>query len=214
MVSNLQVRMTFEVSSLIHSTGDRLALWIDKPTALDSNSGERPILTASSVKGLLRTTAESLLRSQGKTVCIGPRPEQLCADPMTSCLVCRHFGSPRVKSPLRFFEAWLDGDVRRDTRMSVGIERRRRVAKEDHLFSLEVSQARTLIAEVSGLYSQQESAKEAIGVLYLAAKAVFALGGGRSRGLGHVDLSRYDAQLDGTEQSIDEVLGIVLEILG
>jgi len=98
--------------------------------------------------------------------------------------------------------------------MNVGIERRRRVAKEDHLFSVEVSQARSLIAEVSGLYSQEESAKEAIGLLYLAAKAIFALGGGRSRGLGHVDLSRYDAQLDGMEQSLNEVMEAVLEILG
>ena len=213
-MSYVQMKMTFEVSSSIHSTGDRLAFWIDKPTALDSSAGQRPILTASSVKGLLRATAESLLRRQGKIVCIGPRPEQLCADPMTSCVICRHFGSPRVKSPLRFFEACLDGDVRRDTRMNVGIERRRRVAKEDHLFSVEVSQARSLIAEVSGLYSQEESAKEAIGLLYLAAKAIFALGGGRSRGLGHVDLSRYDAQLDGMEQSLNEVMEAVLEILG
>lgn len=214
MVTYLQVRITFEVASFIHSTGDRLAFWIDKPMALDSTAGKRPILTASSVKGLLRATAESLLRRQGKTVCIGPRPEQLCADPMMSCVVCRHFGSPRVKSPLRFSEASFDEDVRRDTRMSVAVERRRRVAKEDHLFSAEVSQGKTLIAEVSGLYSQEKSATEAIGLLYLAAKAVFALGGGRSRGLGHVDLYRYDARLDGAEQSLDEVMEAVLEIIG
>ncbi len=212
-MSNLCVRMTFEVSSPIHSTGDRLAFWIDKPTALDSNFGRKPVLTATSIKGLMRATAESLLRSQGKAVCLGPRPEQLCADPMTSCVVCRHFGSPRMKSPLRFFQAWLDEDARRDTRMSVGIDRRRRVAREDHLFSIEVSQARNLLAEVTGVYPREEGAKEAIALLYVAAKGVFALGGGRSRGLGHVALARYDARLDGTGQSLDEVMGAVLEIL-
>jgi CRISPR/Cas system CSM-associated protein Csm3 (group 7 of RAMP superfamily) len=115
---------------------------------------------------------------------------------------------------LRFFDASFDGDTRRDTRIGVGLDRYRRVAKEDQMFVVEVVHTKRLVAEVDGLYPEEASAKEAVALLYLASKAVFALGGGRSRGLGHVALEAFEATVDGTTQDMDSIMGNAMEILG
>jgi CRISPR/Cas system CSM-associated protein Csm3 (group 7 of RAMP superfamily) len=214
-VSFLQTTMTFMLSSPVHSTGDRIVFRVDKPTVFDSHRGDAPILTASSLKGLLRSTAEGLLRSQQKAACLGPRPENLtCDEPGTACLICRHFGSPRIKSPLRFFDASFPDDTRATARTGIGLDRRRRTAKEDHLFTTEVVQARRFAAQITGLYAEANEAREAVALLYLAGKAVFALGGGRSRGLGHICLEAFDATIDGGSQDLESIMEQGMEILG
>jgi hypothetical protein len=82
------------------------------------------------------------------------------------------------------------------------------------LFAVEVAYGRRLEAEVTGLYPEEGSAEEAVALLYLASKAVFALGGGRSRGLGHVVLETFKATVNGMEQDHDSIMENVMEILG
>lgn len=191
MVHRLSVKVRFRLVSGVHTTGDQVKLWTDRVMVTDWKEGRRPVLPATTLKGFLRESAERILRGLGYPACDGSNPADLC----DRCLVCEVFGSPRRRSPLRFFDANF-GESITDVRMNVSLSRYRKTAYEERLFSTEIAWPKTFTACIEGWFDTPERARRAAGVLYLAARSGFAVGGARSRGLGWLELRDFEAFID------------------
>lgn len=205
MSHKLEIEMRFSLLSGVHVTGEQGKLWTDKTLVVDWFEGRRPVVPATTVKGWLRESAERLLRGLGVNACDGSTAQTICG----TCVVCGIFGSPRRRSPLRFQDAVLS-DAATDVRMNVSLSRHRKTSYEERLFSTEVAWQRILQAKVSGFFASVDDAKKATALLYFAAKAGFAIGAARSRGLGWLRLEEFEARLDGAVLSHEE-LGNVMK---
>lgn len=191
----LTMRLVFETP--VHTTGSRWTLHVDHPIA---RAGEVPILPATSLKGALRAAASQVLATWGLPVCRGSVPGALCADPTRLCLVCRVFGHPRRRSPLKFFDAESPRDTRVLVRPGVAISRWRRTSFEQRLFSVEAAEAlgsEPWLASAEGAFETADAAREAAALVWLAARARRTLGGRGTRGLGWLASWDVDAWLDG-----------------
>jgi CRISPR/Cas system CSM-associated protein Csm3 (group 7 of RAMP superfamily) len=194
MVHNLHVELNFELTSGVHVTGERAKLWTDKTLVVDWHEGKKPILPATTLKGWLRESAERILRGLDQNVCDSSRADSICG----SCLVCKVFGAPRKRSPLYFSDAVLE-DPATDVRMNVSLSRHRKTAYEDRLFSTEVAWAKRVHARIEGWFDSQDKALQAAALLVLAARAGYAIGAARSRGLGWIRLAQWTVKVDGQE---------------
>jgi len=194
MSHHLQVDLVFSFVSAFHVTGERAHLWADKTLVMDWQEGKRPLVPATTLKGWLRESAERLLRGLGHGVCDSSRAHTVCG----SCLVCMIFGSPRRRSPLYFFDALLE-EPTTDVRMNVSLSRYRKAAYEERLFSTEVAWSPSFRARIEGWFSDLSEARKASVLIVLAAKASYALGAARSRGLGWARLSDQSVKVDGEE---------------
>lgn len=204
MPVRVEIETCFKLHSGMHTTGDRAELWTDKAMTRDWHEGKKPIVHATSIKGWLRESAERILRGFGQAACDASQPSTICG----RCLVCQVFGSPRTKSPLRFEDAVLDEAIT-DVRTGVSLSRYRRTAYEERLFTIEVAWSKTLATKVSGFFASRDKAVQAIALLWLAAKAGWALGAARSRGLGWVKLEAFTASCDGALIREGELQAIV-----
>ena len=200
MPYRLQIETKFGLVSGLHITGEQSKLWTDRALVVDWRDGKVPIVPATTIKGWLRESAERTLRGWGQQVCDSSRPGEMC----NACLVCEVFGSPRRRSPLRFSDAELREGMA-DVRMNVSLSRHRKTAYEERLFSTEVSWQRELTAHIEGWFGSRAEAQQAAALLYIAAKAGFAIGAARSRGLGWLELVDFTASVDG-EKLLDEDL--------
>lgn len=211
-MAKLKVIITFSLNSPYHSTGDRLAFGIDKGIYLHQgdSKNETPAIPATSLKGIIRSQVEAIFRANGINVC-PPRPDEMCKNKDNACIVCKFFGAPRIKSPLIFQDAVLKNSTI-DSRVGVGIERRRKTAKEDHLFSYEIGHGNELSTEING-HLPENRARKVCALLFLGAKTSFAVGGGKSRGLGWIDLKEFRAFVDDKELTIKEIENELREIL-
>lgn len=199
----LEIIMRFGVHSGLHTMGDRAELWTDKALAVDWHDPPRPVVPATSIKGWLRENAERALRGLGQEACDGSQPATVCG----RCVVCRVFGAPRMRSPLRFEDAVLEEPIT-DVRTGVSLSRYRRTAYEERLFSTEVAWSKTLTARASGLLPGREEAAQAMALLWLAASMGSALGAARSRGLGGVRLETFAASCDGAPVQLGELRAV------
>jgi len=204
MPVRVDIEMCFELHSGMHTTGDRAELWTDKAITRDWHEGGKPVVPATSIKGWLRESAERVLRGFGQAACDASQPSTICG----RCLVCQVFGSPYAKSPLRFEDAVLDEAIT-DTRIGVSLSRYRRTAYEEQLFTMEVAWSKTLTTKVSGLFTSRDKSIQAVALLWVAAKAGWALGAARSRGMGWVKLEAFMASCDGVLIPEGELQAIV-----
>jgi CRISPR/Cas system CSM-associated protein Csm3 (group 7 of RAMP superfamily) len=200
MPHRLRVEMKFALISGLHITGEQGKLWTDKALTVDCRDGKTPIVPATTLKGWLREGAERVLRGLGQAVCDGSRPGEGCG----TCLICMVFGAPRRRSSLRFSDAQLRDSIT-DVRLNVSLSRHRKTAYEERLFSTEVAWQKELTARIDGWFGSSVEARQTAAVLYLAAKAGFAIGAARSRGLGWLKLEAFTAIVDG-EKLPDEDL--------
>ena len=200
MVHHLQIELVFELSSGVHVTGEQAKLWADKALVVDWREGKKPIVPATTLKGWLRESAERILRGLGQGICDGSRADTIC----DSCPVCAVFGAPRQRSPLYFSDAILDGSAT-DVRMNVSLSRHRKTAYEERLFSTEVAWQRQVHARIEGWFDSPDKALQAAALLVLAAKAGYAIGAARSRGLGWIRLVQQRVTVDGAEISENEL---------
>jgi hypothetical protein len=104
---------------------------------------------------------------------------------------------------LRFSDAELREGMA-DVRMNVSLSRHRKTAYEERLFSTEVAWQKELTARIEGWFDSTAEARQAAAVLYLAAKAGFAIGAARSRGWAGSSL--WILQRAWTARSFDEDL--------
>jgi len=213
-MNKLKVEMVFALDTPYHVSADRLSFGIDKAIYIDprDDKTKTPAIPATSLKGVLRYHVEAVLRAKGIDVCEAPRPDRMCPRPGNSnCMVCEVFGSPRIKSRLVFRDIVLNSDI--DTRMGVGIERRRKTSKEDHLFSFEVGYGKQFSTKVKGMFTSSDEAMKACALLFVGVKAGFALGGAKSRGLGWVKLQGFKTTIDDSEISMKQIEDKLREVL-
>jgi len=190
MAHHLWIELVFELNSGVHVTGERAKLWTDKALVVDWSDGTKPIVPATTLKGWLREAAERILRGFGLNICDSSRADTVCS----ACLVCEVFGAPRLRSPIRFADAILE-DPATDVRMNVSLSRHRKTAYEERLFSTEVAWSSRIRARIEGWLDSQERALQAAALLLLAAKAGYAIGAARSRGLGWIRLVQWTVKV-------------------
>jgi len=197
----------FSLNSPYHVTADRVSFAIDKAICLDTRN-DKPIIPATSLKGIMRYNIENIINYNNKKKCSAPVPNNMCG----KCDLCRIFGSPENKALLIFEDAIIE-EPELSSRMSAAIERRRKTAKEDHLFSYEIGFGKTFSTNIKGLLSNRDDAMAACSFIYIGARSCFAFGGGKSRGLGWIEMKDFRASIDGKEVSIEEINKKMAEML-
>lgn len=110
------------------------------------NSEDYPIIPGSSIKGVLRTELERLLRGIGIDVCTVPdvcyssgwldKHQEKKDKPFDPCLVCQIFGSGGNSSPVRIRDATVDKKMT-VIRDGVAIDRKTRKARQGSKYDLE-----------------------------------------------------------------------------
>jgi CRISPR/Cas system CSM-associated protein Csm3 (group 7 of RAMP superfamily) len=205
----LRVDLRFRWHSGFHISGERVELWTDKALALDWKDEAFPTIPATTLKGWLREGAERALRGLGVEVCDASQAGTTCG----ICPVCEVFGHPRGKSPL-FFEDVVLRDTLRSTRMGVSLSRFRRTAYEERLFSLETGFCPGFQASVRGIFAAEEKAKKAASLLFAGVRVPFALGAGRSRGLGWFSFEErgFVASVNGTSLKEEDLISELLAL--
>lgn len=201
----LEVKIAF--STPFHTTGNRWRWGADKAVAVSPHG--HYVLPATTLKGLLRSQAESLLRTWGIPVCMGPEVDTLCRDLENLCLVCQVFGHPRQAASLRFADAVPVDSTRAlsQIRNGVAISRQRKASVPQQLFSIEAVEAPlTEWRSVwEGYFKETEEARKAAALICLAAHSIFTIGGGRSRGLGWTAKWEISVKLDGGTLTVEEL---------
>ena len=179
--------------------------WVDRAFVRD---GRRlPYLPGSHLKGVVRHAAEMLAPLMGERTCHAPRPDSMCPrdeDP-GFCIVCRIFGSPRLPSALIFgslaygshgmsgtAKAVPNPDLVGIVRYSVSMDRWRRTAKEQRLFTTEVVPAGATFAGTLRLTRHLDENETLL--LRRAFAWVDQLGGGESTGRGRVTITLTEAR--------------------
>ena len=178
-LNELSIDLTFSLDSPLHITGDQVHRGVNKSVYLrKALNNEICVIPATTVKGVLRHKLESLLRGLGKKCCY----DQDCSE----CKACKIFGHPRKQSPLMFQDAKCEGTIkiRPGVRTGVRIDRKRRVALDRHLFSIEIVEGETFHTEIKGFFESCEDAIEACAMIWAAARFCEGFGAGRSYGLG------------------------------
>ena len=168
------------------------------------------IIPGSQVKGKVRHACEQLARALGQPICDSPRAATMCPNPPGSdpaCPVCCIFGSPALRSPVRFADlVWEESGRSSDEeptapalRAMIGINRRRMTVADDRLFLVETApyfQAQRFRNEraMSGTLESVAQVKFLLAGLNL----ILAWGGMKSRGLGWVAQVEAMATWDGS----------------
>jgi len=194
-MNKINVRLTFDGPFNVGSgaLGGALA---DKPLTRDARG--LPMIPASSLKGRLRHEIERMLPilyPDERTPCASPQAETMCQGDQEPCLVCQLFGSPWYPGKLVFSDLTLvepkflvEGEPPAgDLRYGVGLSRHRRVAEDQLLYTTEVflpGVPVTLEGAITGDWDKDELA-----LLQSGLKSLFAVGGGKTQGLGWFEMS-------------------------
>jgi len=132
------------------------------PTAADNtylsfykNGEPVPVIPGTSIKGVFRSSAEELMRSQGLEPCNVLNNSESCGGILRreqerinrkfnviekydrSCCICKLFGSSIMKSRISFYDAFPVGEYRIGKRKSVAIDRITGSSKSGALFDFE-----------------------------------------------------------------------------
>jgi CRISPR-associated protein Csm3 len=160
-----------------------------------------PFIPGSSLKGVVRSTIESLLRSSRneRLRACDPFGDDACgkgdrSGPLKEhCAACRLFGSQLVASHVRFSDARLldeDSSPPVETRDGVSIDRDLRVAASQRKYDLEVVPPGTAFGlEIFVLNPRPWLAGLLVTGLDQLAEGFTAVGGFTSRGLGRVSIT-------------------------
>ena len=165
---------------------------------VERNGWGQLIIPGSQVKGKVRHACEQLARALGQPICEAPRADTMCPNPPGSdpvCLLCRIFGSPALRSPVRFADlVWEERSRSADEepmdparRAMIGINRRRATVADDRLFLVETApyfpaQRFSNARAITGRLESTAQVKFLLAGLHL----ILAWGGMKSRGLGWI----------------------------
>jgi len=195
---------------------------------------ETPYIPGSSLKGVLRSTAERLVRSgllgEGRWVC-NPfsQEDKQKEDELGPCVICQIFGGggerkKRIASHVIVYDAFPEDpeSVRVRMRTRVAISRLKGGAAGGRLFNVELVEPgarwrfRMRIINIDLEDEEDERAKVLRELLRLLRKGLLHVGGGRSVGLGRVKLEEAEiliykienGMLKGPEKkSLDAITG-------
>ncbi len=203
-MNNLSIRLKFSLDSPLHVTGDRIHKGITKSAYIRDIRDDRIYaIPATTIKGILRHRLEYFLRGLGKPCCY----DQDCG----KCIPCDIFGHPRSKSPLFFQDASCEATIK--IRPGVRINRKRKVALDKHLYSIETVEAEKFQTEIRGFFESYERALYVCGLIWMAARFCEGFGAGRSHGLGWSRLDEFEAEIDGEKIALATIEQKVREVL-
>ncbi|EFO81934.1 hypothetical protein OSCT_0083 [Oscillochloris trichoides DG-6] len=192
-MSELRIALTITtLTSLSVGAGGSSGSRADKSVIRDGYG--RPIIPGSQVKGKVRHAAEALLQGLGL-----PSQAHFDDDESPSNPIRQLFGSPQVRSPLRFTDlpAAL-GDILNpaenrqllsELRPSVSINRRRGVAEDERLLFRETV-PHSLVFSADDAITGYLKADDfpSVALLWAALRFCSRWGGATSRGLGWVNI--------------------------
>ncbi len=97
-----------------------------------SGKGETIYIPGSSIKGVIRSYSENLLRTFNKNVCNVFKKDGLCVPEnienpyfiyQRACPICKTFGNTKLKGRTNFKDAYPEGNLKTETRYGVAISR-------------------------------------------------------------------------------------------
>jgi len=187
----MKLRIKLKTSLLIGGYSSKA--FIDKITARTPNG--IPIIPASVIKGALRIEFERILRAIGQQFCDSSSPDSMCHDEERLCLACTLFGGIYNEGKLRFHDAkievenWQEFFKKRGytSRAGIGVSRKIGTVKEDLLFEKEIIEPFAKTDFYAQIEVIQNLTQEEMKYLRAAVKALDAIGGERSRGLGWIE---------------------------
>ena len=200
----LRLKIQFE-SAAHHASGFSLAGVVDRGFLRDQN--RLPCLSGAGIKGRFRDAARRILLADGEEVCESPGKKEACGPPGQArekfCRICRLFGAPALPAEVYFgdarpvdteYEAMLAQAAHSASpyhfgatgvRHGVSLDRLRRTARGEHLFTLEtVAAGMEFGAEISGRMDEDD-----VALLLDCAQVLNNFGGGGGRGFG---VCRYE----------------------
>lgn len=187
--SRLIVEYEIRTLSDLHIGGHESSAPGDVDMAVIRDSGGYPIVPGSSLKGVLRSEMERLLRGLPKRACT---PEDLC-DPkkVKECTVCQLFGGRELAASIRVRDAVTESK-KTLVRDGVRIDRKTRRVDGAAKYTIEVVPKGTMFSGIITIENPKlETFKYAklgalLGTIRFFNATARSLGGGVSRGFGEV----------------------------
>jgi len=190
------------------------------PTAADNTylafykDGELvPVIPGTSIKGVLRSSAEELIKSQGLEPCNILDNKQNCAGILRreqqrlekkysakekydkSCPICKLFGSNVMKSRIYFYDAFPEGEYRIGKRKSVAIDRITGASKTNALFDFEYVEYGRFKAEIKLKNFFGWQLKLLLMLFERINDGLITFGGFTSKGFGRLKIDNIDLEL-------------------
>lgn len=162
-------------------------------TTVKTSDGQLYI-PASTLKGIWRHACEAITRGQGERVCNSPRAEAMCSD--DHCIICHIFGSPTLEAKIFITDLSVDaGFVVEPTeiRNGVTINRSRLTAEDQRLYFTETSLSRANTTFSGDVTLASQVTDEQIRLLKAGLRYIHAMGSGKSRGLGWLDIKQENS---------------------
>ena len=170
----------------------------DRTTVKTSNG--KLYIPASTLKGIWRHACEAIANSQGQQVCNSPRAESMCDT--NHCVICQIFGSPTLESRIFISDLIVNTDLKdksTEIRNGVTINRRRRVAEDQRLYFTETSLPNAGFVFSGDVTIDGEVTDDQIELLCTGLNYIHAIGTGKSRGLGWLQIKHEELTLDTQE---------------
>lgn len=184
--------------SLLHIGSGEVGLFAtDKPLV---RFGGKPVIPGSSLKGVFRSSFETMARLKGHDVCdVVVKP----CEKGKWCIACGTFGGKGLASHVRFYDSLLVGDAKPEVKTGIAINRITRTVHPKRLYDYEVlvNPVFNFTAVVYSLGSNDERLSLLADLFEEAARTGLQLGGRKSVGLGHFRL-----KIDAVDSPVDSGL--------
>ena len=175
-------------------------------TTVKTSDG-RLYIPASTLKGIWRHACEAIARGQEHFVCNSPRAETMC--PEAHCVICQIFGAPTLAAKIFLSDLVAETDLAAQSteiRNGVTINRQRRTAEEQRLYFTETSLSHAGIAFSGDVTLANQVTEAQIELLKAGLQAIHAIGTGKSRGLGWLNIEQEEKEASETGSSIEPAL--------
>ena len=188
-----QITATVDTALCIGDSGSS-ETGADRSTVKSSDG--KLYIPASTLKGIWRHACEAIASGEGKYVCNSPRAEAMCR--INHCVICQIFGAPDRESRIFINDLRITTDLAAkstEIRNGVTINRRRRVAEDQRLYFIETSLANAGIEFSGDVTISDEVTNDQLALLRAGLNYIHAIGTGKSRGLGWLNIEREELSL-------------------
>ena len=187
-----QWRITAKIDTAL-CIGDSGASETGADRATVKTSDGKLYIPASTLKGIWRHACEAIARGQEKDVCNSPRAETMCR--IDHCIICQIFGSPTLESRIFINDLIADSALAAESteiRSGVTINRNRRVTEDKRLYFTETSLSNAELKFSGDVTIGSEITDEQIDLLSAGLKYIHAIGSGKTRGLGWLQIEQEE----------------------
>ena len=195
-MTNLRAEKQWRITAKIDTAlciGDSGASESGVDRATVKTSDDKLYIPASTLKGIWRHACEAIARGQEKDVCDSPRAETMCRK--DHCIICQIFGSPTLESRIFINDLMIDADLETQLtaiRSGVSINRNRRVAEDHRLYFTETSLPNAGFEFSGDVTIGSDITDDQIELLSAGLKYIHAIGSGKSRGLGWLQIEQEE----------------------